>query len=150
MSLSIRPAGGADTADWLRLRCALWPEQSPEEHRAEVAEFFAGGLAEPQAVWMARSATGEAVGFVELSIRAHAEGCERPNPAYVEGIYVVPEQRRSGVGRQLLAAADAWARSRGCSEIASDTAPDNTPSAGLHAAAGFQDAGLVRCWAKRL
>lgn len=150
MSVSINEVTGGDAADWLQLRAALWPDHDEAEHRAEVASFFAGRLAEPMAVWLARNATGEAVGFVELSIRAHAEGCDRPNPAYVEGIYVVPEHRRSGVGHQLLTAADAWARARGCVEIASDTAPENTASGGLHRAAGYRDIGLVRCWAKRL
>lgn len=150
MTLTIQAVSEADTADWLTLRRALWPETAGDGHRAEVADFFARRAAEPLAVWLARTATGEAVGLLEMSIRASAEGCEQPNPAYVEGIYVVPHYRRSGVGRQLLATAEAWARARGCREIASDTLPDNTPSAGLHAAAGFQDVGLVRCWAKRL
>lgn len=150
MSVQIHEVSEADAADWQKLRAALWPEHDGDEHRAEVASFFAGRLAEPMAVWLARSAIGEAIGFIELSIRAHAEGCDRPNPAYVEGIYVVPELRRNGVGRQLLAAADEWARARGCTEIASDTAPENTASGGLHTAAGYRDIGLVRCWAKRL
>jgi aminoglycoside 6'-N-acetyltransferase I len=150
VTLTIQAVSEADTADWLTLRRALWPETAGDGHRAEVADFFARRAAEPLAVWLARTATGEAVGLLEMSIRASAEGCEQPNPAYVEGIYVVPHYRRSGVGRQLLATAEAWARARGCREIASDTLPDNTPSAGLHAAAGFQAVGLVRCWAKRL
>ncbi len=39
------------------------------------------------------------IAFVELSLRAYAEGCQSDNVAYVEGWYVAPEARGRGVGR---------------------------------------------------
>jgi aminoglycoside 6'-N-acetyltransferase I len=140
----------ADTADWVRLRSALWPHHDETHHSRDAADFFAGRSAEPAAVFLARNANGVAIGLVELSIRAFAEGCESRGVGYIEGIYVTPDARRQGVGRALLAAAGIWARGRGCAEIASDTAPENEASSALHATAGYRDIGLVRCWARRL
>ena len=70
--------------------------------------------------------------------------------AYLEGWYVVAEARRRGVGRALVEAAEAWGRSQGCTELASDTAHENEVSASAHRSLGFEDVGLVRCFRKRL
>lgn len=53
--------------------------------------------------------------------------------------YVVPEARRRGVGRALIAAADEWARAQGCTEFASDTLADNDVSTAAHQALGFEE-----------
>lgn len=70
--------------------------------------------------------------------------------AYLEGWFVKPEARGQGVGRALVAAAEAWARDRGCIEFASDAQPESTGSALAHRAVGFADVGLVRCFRKDL
>src|SRR5262249_23585375 len=103
------------------MRCGLWPDESEEELGREVAEFFGGKLAEPEAVLLAEDYAGNAVGVVELSIRPTAEGCRTNRVAYVEAWYVVSGARGTGVGRALIEAAEDWGRSRGCEEIASDT-----------------------------
>ena len=93
---------------------------------------------------------GHVVGFAELSLRAYAEGCDSSPVAYLEGWFVSPESRRSGVGRALLAAAEAWGRGHGCREFASDTEIDNDLSADVHRACGFEDAAVIRCFRKSL
>lgn len=150
MKVTIAPVSPAVSEDWCRLRQAFWSSRTEDEHRRVIADFLVGRIREPAAVFLAQSESGVWIGLLELSIRAYAEGCRDSHPAYVEGIYVVPEFRRAGVATQLLAEAERWSRSRGCTEIASDSAPDNRSSGGLHAKAGFRDVGLVRCWAKRL
>lgn len=47
---------------------------------------------------------------------------------YVEAWYVDPDVRRTGYGRALLAAAEAWALRRGCREMASDAQLGNAVS----------------------
>jgi len=56
----------------------------------------------------------------------------------VEGWYVTEAYRRSGIGAQLLARAEEWARAQGCSEMASDTWIDNDISQRVHEALGFE------------
>ncbi len=99
---------------------------------------------------LAEDAEQRPLGFVELSLRAYAEGCQSDNVAYVEGWYVVPEARGRGAGRALMQAAEEWARRQGCTELASDAALDDTASAAAHRALGFDEVGQVRCFRKPL
>jgi aminoglycoside 6'-N-acetyltransferase I len=148
MPTTVRPVTPADAAVWLALRCALWPDGAAE-HPAETAAFFAGEAAEPLAVLLAE-ADGTVVGLVELSLRPFADGCDSSPVGYVEGWYVVPERRRCGIGRTLLAAAAAWARDQGCSELASDTEVDNAVSTAAHLALGFEEVAVIRCFRRPL
>ena len=146
--LTTRPGRPADAPAWCCLRQALWPGE-PNEHEEEIAQFFAGLTDEPQVVIVAER-EGEILGFAEVSLRAYAEGCSSSPVGYLEGWYVVPEARRQGVGRALVRAAELWAREKGCTEFASDTELENTLSAEAHRALGFEEAGIVRCFRKRL
>ena len=150
MLTTVRPASARDASDWLRLRCALWPEGTETEHRGEIDRFLAGQSPEPLAVLLAEDEAGHIVGLAELSIRACAEGCATNRVAYLEGWFVVPPARRRGVGRALVAAAEEWGRAQGCREFASDTRPDNRDSVAAHQALGFADVGSVRCFRKAL
>jgi aminoglycoside 6'-N-acetyltransferase I len=150
VTITVRPATQRDAGAWLRLRHALWPDGSESEHRAEIHRFFAGQAREPLAVLLAEDGTGGVVGLAELSIRPSAEGCTSDRVAYLEGWFVVPEARRRGVGRALVATAEQWGRDHGCAEFASDTQPENLVSAAAHRALGFIEVGSVRCFRKGL
>jgi aminoglycoside 6'-N-acetyltransferase I len=133
------------------MRCVLWPEGPEAEHWEEIEEFFANPApARPAAVLVAEDADGSLVGFVELAIRPYAEGCLTDRVAYLEGWYVAEPRRGTGVGRALVGASEDWGRAQGCSEFASDADPDNGPSISAHTALGFTDAGMIRCFYKRL
>src|SRR5205814_1792245 len=94
---------------------------------------------------------GTAVGLVEVAIRTdYVNGTESSPVAFLEGIYVVPEARRSGVARQLVAEAERWARSVGCTELASDAQLENTESHTMHAALGFVETERVVYFKKAL
>ena len=143
----IRAVKPDDRGSWLRMRDALWPSAA-DEHAREIDRYFAAEVREPLEVLIAFD--GEAIGFVELSIRPYAEGCETDRVAFVEGWYVDPDSRRTGVGAALIRAAEEWARSQGCTEIASDIEVDNVSSAAAHRALGFEEAAVVRCFRKPL
>jgi aminoglycoside 6'-N-acetyltransferase I len=147
--VQVRPVVPADAPRWLALRQALWPEGSQENHAREIEEFLAGRLRMPLQVLVAE-AGDDLAGFVELSIRPYAEGCETDRVAYLEGWYVAPRFRRRGVGRALVARAEAWGREQGCSEFASDALLDNTVSHAAHRALGFEDVVAIRCFRKPL
>lgn len=146
----VRPVASADAGAWLRMRCALWPEGSESEHRAEIERFLAGQLRQPLAALVAVASSRDAVGFAELSIRSYAEDCVTDHVAYLEGWYVVPDARRQGVGKALVRAAEEWARSQGCTEFASDALIDNDVSAAAHRALGFEETVRIRCFRKVL
>jgi aminoglycoside 6'-N-acetyltransferase I len=128
----------------------LWPHPAESEHVAEITEFLEGRAREPLAVLVAADGADQLMGFAELSIRAYAEGCRTDRVAYLEGWYVAPDVRNRGVGGALIAAAEAWARSQGCVELASDAELTNEASAAAHRALGFVEVGRVRCFRKDL
>jgi aminoglycoside 6'-N-acetyltransferase I len=84
---------------------------------------------------------GQAVGFVELSIRNIVDSCRTDRVGYLEGWFVVPEARRQGIGAALVAAGERWAKSVGCQEFASDARLDNEVSHRAHLALGFTETG---------
>jgi len=145
----IRPVNPNDRDSWHRMRIALWPG-STKEHGEEIDRYFAGGVRDPLEVFMAFDERGIATGFIELSIRVYAEGCETDRVAFVEGWYVDPNERGHGVGAALIGAAETWARSQGCTELASDTEVENVSSAEAHRALGFEEVAVVRCFKKPL
>jgi aminoglycoside 6'-N-acetyltransferase I len=138
LPVRVRMAGPADAAAWHELRCALWPDEDGSALEREVEEHFAGaGLLD--AVFLAEARPGEVLGMLELALRRYADGCASSPVPYVEGWYVVPDARRQGLGRRLVAAAEAWARERGHAEIASDALIENRISARAHRALGFEE-----------
>jgi aminoglycoside 6'-N-acetyltransferase I len=154
--VTIRSAESGDAAQWSGLRAALWPDEDRASLAAEAARFFAepesrGGIM-PEAVLVATDADppNQLVGFAEVSRRAYAEGCETSPVGFLEGWYVVPQRRRRGIGRALVAAAEAWARALGCREFASDTLAENTLSTTAHRALGFEEVEVIRCFRKDL
>jgi aminoglycoside 6'-N-acetyltransferase I len=69
---------------------------------------------------------------------------------YIEAWYVDPDARRIGLGRALLAAAEAWARERGYQEMASDALLDNDVSHAAHRRLGYQEVDRVVQFRKNL
>ena len=146
--MRVRPLGKSDRAEWMRMRCALWPGNEAELAE-EVDRFYTGSLPEIRAVLIAEEDSG-VVGCAELSIRSHAEGCFTHRVGYLEAWYVDESVRRRGIGRALVTAAEDWARSQGCAEFASDCQVTNEISAMAHLAIGFEEVERIRCFRKNL
>lgn len=119
---TMRRAAPTDSGAWADLRHLLWPDATAAEHADEIAQYFAGALDEPQAVFIAESDPGEIIGFVELSIRRRVPGCRSDRVGYIEGLYVKPDRRHLGVARSLIRVSKSWALESGCREFASDRA----------------------------
>ena len=137
---TVRVAGPADLDVVASLAGALWPEHPISEHRVHMRAVMAGApsSALPLTLFVAER-EGRIVGFLEVGLRSHADGCDPRRPAgYVEGWFVTPEWRGQGVGRLLMVAAEEWAISRGSTEMASDTWIDNESSQRAHEALGFE------------
>lgn len=145
----VRPIEPRDAADWERMRQALWPS-SPGEHAREIAAYFRGDRQHLAEALVAVSDAGRPIGFAELSIRSHAEGCFSGRVAYLEGWFVDAAARRTGVGAALLSAAEAWGRAHASTEMGSDTQIDNVQSAAAHGALGFTEVERIVCFRKAL
>ena len=138
--MSIRAVEPTDAAEWLRMRCALWPDGTPAEHEADIRAYFENSALTPAAVvFVSTRDVGGLQGFVEVGMRPYADGCSTRPVGYLEGWYVDSDVRRQGVGRALVAAAEAWARTQGCREMASDTHLDNMVSRHAHARLGYAE-----------
>lgn len=139
--INIRSAQPSDYSQLASMMAALWPNASAEEHLKELTAILGDNppLTMPLAILVAEATVGELVGFVEVDLRSHADGC---NPVrsvgYIEGWYVAEDYRKQGLGRKLVRAAEDWSRSHGCLEIASDTWIDNEVSQQAHAALGYE------------
>jgi aminoglycoside 6'-N-acetyltransferase I len=147
--------------------CAsLWPESSAQEHAREILPVLRGEPRStlPMTIFVAESALRDAgsasvttirgtttVRFLEVGLRSHADGCDSARSVgFIEGWYVLETWRRQGVGTQLVATAEEWARAQGCTEMASDTWIDNKDSQGAHEALGFEVVDRCVHFRKRL
>ena len=133
---------------WVKMRCALWPDYSEAELRAGAGTMLL--TPEKHDVRIAVVA-GKPVGFAETSLRSdYVNGCETSPVAFLEGIYVEPNARRTGVARALVTAAEAWANKIGCTEFASDALLENSASHDMHKALGFTETERVVYFRKKL
>jgi aminoglycoside 6'-N-acetyltransferase I len=138
-------AAPPDVEALVSMREALWPKSLGDEHEAEVRAIIGGAARStlPLAVLVA-DLDGGLVGFVEVGLRSHADGCDPSRPVgFIEGWYTDPAHRGKGIGRALVAAAEEWCRGQGCTELASDTWIDNQASQRAHEALGFK--AVDRC-----
>ena len=151
----IRPAQASDLDQLANFCAALWPKSSTEEHAQELRLIIGGKAASvltmPLAIFVAETNDGTLVGFLEVDLRSHADGCN-PSQAvgYIEGWYVAEDHRHRGVGRKLLARAEDWARSHRCVEMASDAIIDNELSQRAHEALGYEVVDRCVHYRKRL
>jgi aminoglycoside 6'-N-acetyltransferase I len=118
------------------MRAALWPDEDPDELARESDQFL---HAPNQVAFVAERADGGLCGMLEAGVRPFANGVDEQPCAYVEGWWVDPDVRRTGVGRALIAAVEAWARERGFHELGSDALLDNVLSHTAHLALGFEE-----------
>jgi aminoglycoside 6'-N-acetyltransferase I len=149
-NVTVRPARRSDRNLLAAQRHELWPDGTLEEHERELEILFSGTSKAPREILVAEECGGRLIGFCELSVRTFAEGCTTDHVGYLEGWFVVSGARRRGVGRLLVEAGERWAKTRGCSEFASDAEAGHLQSLAAHLALGFEDQGLVRCFRKDL
>lgn len=125
----------------------LWPHHELSELEAEFAPLL---TASDAAVFLAFQEASPA-GFAQCQLRRdYVEGTDSSPVGYLEGIYVVPEFRKTGVARALLTACEDWAKEKGCREFASDCELTNEESLRFHLNVGFCEANRIICFTKKL
>ncbi|WP_420629654.1 aminoglycoside 6'-N-acetyltransferase [Candidatus Leptofilum sp.] len=126
-----------DMTEWLRLRQGLFDDSTEAEHQQEMAEILAE--ADGCVLVAERPSSPKLAGYLHVGSRKYAEGCTTSPVAYLEEWFVDADVRRQGVGRALIAAAEAWAQQNGYTELASDTLIENEISLASHLALGFTE-----------
>lgn len=137
----VRPITEADRGPWLKMRAALWPETPAEDHQVEATELL--GTPKEAVALVALDDSGGYLGFAEATLRPFVEGCLTRPVGYLEGWWVLPEARQTGVGRALVAGVEAWAKQQGCREMASDCLLENTVSCAAHQRLGFEETSRI-------
>jgi len=147
--MKTRPLEPRDRHIWATMRAELWPDEDSDLLGHETLLHFSGSpLA--AAVFICEDLDGAPCGFLELSLRAYAEGCTSNPVPFIEGWYVRPAARHKGAGRALVSAAENWALLRNFTEIASDTEISNAQSQGAHAALGYEEVERLVTFRKSL
>ncbi|MBX3243050.1 MAG: GNAT family N-acetyltransferase [Acidobacteria bacterium] len=134
--VDIRPLHETDLNEWLRLRKILWDRTPEDEHQAEMVDIVEHP--DSQQVFVAEH-DGRLVGFLEASIRPFVEDCDSDHVGYLEGWFVDPEFRHQGIGRELVASAENWAKQKGLTEMASDAEIGNETSLAAHRSLGYSE-----------
>jgi aminoglycoside 6'-N-acetyltransferase I len=148
--MEITRCTAADVETWARLRHALWPEAALATLRLEAEGALRDAPARTVA-FLARTASGDVAGFAEATLRRdYVNGCETSPVAFLEGIYVEPPHRRSGIASALVTAVTTWAKEQGCRELASDALLSNSASHQMHNALGFIETERVVYFKKML
>jgi len=125
MTPRVRPVKAAELSEVKAMMLALWPQAGDYDFSDEI-------------IYVSERPSGELGGFVSFSLRPWAEGCESFPVPYVEGWWVAPDLRGTGVGRALMTAVEEWCRENGFSEFGSDVPVENEASLEAHRALGFE------------
>jgi aminoglycoside 6'-N-acetyltransferase I len=119
------------------MRASLWPDATFECHLRELENAPVSTMS--TATLVAEREERALVGFLEVGLRSHADGCDPAQPVgFIEGWFVEETFRKRGIGGALVRAAEEWARAQGCLEMASETWIDHEESERAHRALGFE------------
>jgi aminoglycoside 6'-N-acetyltransferase I len=129
------------------MRQLLWPDAPLDYLNYDLDEI----LSDPQhAAFVASRADGNLVAFIEASLRDYAEGCETSPVGYIEAWFVDETIRGQKLGREMIVAAENWAREQGCTEMGSDTWLDNEGSINAHKRTGYYEVDRLVHFLKKL
>ena len=146
--MNINFAGAADAPAVVELLLAQLAEHAIDTPRPAVEHAVAGVLAEPRRGRILVASEGERlVGVAYVSFVWALE--HGGHSAWLEELYVRPEERSRGVGSALLAAALDFARADGCAAVDLEVEEEHVRAANLYARNGFVKHTRAR-WVRRL
>jgi len=133
--MRVRGAEPSDAEAVARLLAYLGYPAEPEDVRPRLA-----ALRPPDdAIILAVDDAGAALGLVGLH---RFPALHAPAPvAYITALVTAPEARGRGVGRSLVAAAEAWARERGCARLTVTSAEHRADAHAFYPACGLPYSG---------
>lgn len=142
----IRPAAPGDAAGiraiWNPLiRDTAVTFNAAEKTEAEVAALVAARNAAPGQGFVLAEEAGEVAGFVTWGPFRNGVGYARTAE---HTILLAPAARGRGLGRALMAAAEAAARADGIHSLFAGISAENPAGVAFHAAAGFTEVARLR------
>ena len=113
----------------------LWHDTTAEEIELLLNNTLSGS---PQKVILAKNVQHENIGFAYFTIRTdYVEGAKQSPTGYLEGIFVEESYRKMGVAKKFIQLGEAWVKSKGCTQLGSDTWLSDTNSRRFHKKMGF-------------
>ncbi len=143
----IKQAMENDSVALAKLANQMWGGKEITERAEEFKEL----IESENATCFLKYVDGEAVGFAQCQLRHdYVEGTETSPVGYLEGILVEEAYRHKGYAKELLRECEKWAKSKGCTEFASDCELENEESLRFHMAMQFEEANRVICFRKSI
>jgi len=142
MPVVIRPAQSSDTTGILQLTRQLGYEVDETAASARLSRILAR---RDQQVLVA--AADEIVGWIHVLL---SEYVESDAAAVIGGLVVDRSHRRSGVGRVLVDAAEAWARQQGCGVVRLWSSSTRTEAHRFYQGLGYTNIKTQYSFAKSL
>lgn len=147
LHMSIVQADLSSVKDWADLSARLFTDRTSEEMDRACHEF----LTTKKEIGFLYRLNNIAVGYMNLSIRNdYVNGTDTSPVAFVEAVYILPEYRRQGIAKELIAYAEKFAKDNGMKQLASDCPIENTVSERFHKSCGFAERERVICFAKNV
>ena len=144
--MEIKKATKSEIEQVAKLAVKMWDSSTVEELSTDFESYMNNG----GAVFLAYR-DNKAIAFAQCGLRRdYVEGTESSPVGYLEGIFVVEEERLQGVAKQLLNACQNYAKEQGCTEFASDCELKNEESLRFHLKMGFVEANRIICFTKKL
>ena len=149
---AVRPATLADLDAVVALRIALLREHAHnpvygrlrDDAPQRARRLFASQIESPHEVTLLAERRGRAVGILRCVDAAGSPLLHPAHYAYVSSVYVAPSERRSGVLKALMNAAETWSRERGLTEMRLHNAADNPVAGATWEAMGFEVVEVLR------
>ncbi len=127
----VRPAVEADVAAVRSLLVQLGYDLAP----AEVRRRLAAVMASPDHAVLAGESDGRVIGLLHLYVRP---ALEKPPEVIVQALVVDAANRKGGIGRTMMAAAESWARDRGLKSVALASHVAREDAHAFYAALGYE------------
>ncbi len=143
----IKQAKREDALYLAQLAVQMWEDNVLED----LAEDFKVLVKSENAACFLKYVGEDPIGFAQCQLRHdYVEGTETSPVGYLEGIFVKEAYRHKGFAKELLQECEVWARSKGCTEFASDCELENEESLWFHMAMQFEEANRVICFRKSI
>ena len=145
--MGIVNADAVNLKEWVNLALLLFPESSFDEE----LDLHKKILKLENEIGLLYQKDNQYVGFMNLSIRNdYVKGTDASPVAFVEALYVLPDFRRQGIGKEFIEFAESYARQKGITQLASDCFIDNHLSENFHKRCGFIEKERVICFVKNV